>query len=127
MSGVVLRAASESATQGAVSSAGQRFQINSEVEFAFVIYNAAIDPATQSSNLVMETTLFRDGKNVKTNANTPISGANQPDLARLVISGVMRLQEDLEPGNYYLQVVIIDKAAKNKPPITQWVDFEIVK
>ena len=36
--------------------------------------------------------------------------------------------EDLEPGNYYLQVVITDKAAKNKqPPVTQWVDFEIVK
>ncbi|MCA1578009.1 MAG: VWA domain-containing protein [Acidobacteria bacterium] len=128
MSGVVLRAASESATQGAVGPAGQRFRINSEVEFAFVIYNAAIDPATQSPNLVMETKLFRDGKSVKSNANTPISSANQPDLARLVISGVMRLQEDLEPGNYYLQVVITDKAAKDKqPPVTQWVDFDIVK
>ncbi|HVF21825.1 MAG TPA: hypothetical protein VM941_02070, partial [Pyrinomonadaceae bacterium] len=101
---------------------------NSEVEFAFVIYNAAIDPATHSPNLLMETKLFRDGKNVKSNANIPITGANQPDLARLVISGVMRLQEDLEPGNYYLQVVITDKAAKGKQPtISQWADFEIVK
>jgi hypothetical protein len=40
----------------------------------------------------------------------------------------MRLQQDLEPGNYYLQVVITDKAAKAKqPPVTQWVNFEIVK
>ena len=131
ISGVVLRAASESATQGAVSSSGQRFKINSEVEFAFVIYNAAIDPATQSPNLMMETKLFRDGKEVKANANTPISAANQPDLARIVISGVMRLQEDLEPGNYYLQVAITDKTAKapkdKQPHIAQWVDFEIVK
>lgn len=131
LSGVVLRAASESATQGAVSSAGQRFKINSEVEFAFVIYNAAIDPATHSPNLVMETKLFRDGKDVKSNANMPITGAGQPDLARIVISGVMRLQEDLEPGNYYLQVVITDKAAKapkdKQLQIAQWVDFEIVK
>jgi VWFA-related protein len=128
MSGVVLRAASENATQGAVGPAGQRYQLNSEVEFAFVIYNAAIDPATQSPNLLMETKLFRDGKSVKSNANIPITGANQPDLARLVISGVIRLQEDLEPGNYYLQVVITDKAAKDKQlPATQWADFEIIK
>lgn len=60
--------------------------------------------------------------------NTALSGANQPDLARLLTTGVMRLQDDLEPGNYYLQVVITDKAAKHKqPPVTQWVDFEIVK
>jgi hypothetical protein len=38
------------------------------------------------------------------------------------------LPPDLEPGNYYLQVVITDIAARDKqPPITQWVDFEIVK
>jgi len=46
----------------------------------------------------------------------------------MIITNVMRLTPDLEPGNYYLQVVITDKAAKDKePPATQWVDFEIVK
>ena len=128
MSGVVLRAAAESATQGALMASGQRFRINSEVEFAFVIYNAAIDSATHSPSLVMETNLFRDGKIVKSNAGVPITGANQPDLTRLVISGAMRLQEDLEPGNYYLQVVITDKVTKDKQPsVTQWISFEIVK
>jgi hypothetical protein len=42
----------------------------------------------------------------------------------------MRLQQDLEPGNYYLQVLITDKAGKDKdkqPPVTQGVSFEIVK
>jgi hypothetical protein len=40
----------------------------------------------------------------------------------------MRLTPDLEPGDYYLQVVITDKAAKNKKSaVSQWVDFEIVK
>jgi hypothetical protein len=48
----------------------------------------------------------------------------------MVITNVMRLTPDLEPGNYYLQVLISDKNAKDKdkqPPATQWVDFEIVK
>jgi hypothetical protein len=40
----------------------------------------------------------------------------------------MRLTSDLEPGDYYLQVVITDKAAKDKrTAVTQWVDFEVVK
>ena len=83
----------ESATPGAWwIRPASAFGINSDVEFAFVIYNAAIDPATQLPNLVMETKLFRDGKSVRYSANTPINGANQADLARLVISGVMRLR-----------------------------------
>jgi hypothetical protein len=130
MSGVVLRAAAES-SQNAMMSTGQRFRINSDVEFAFVIYNAALDPATHLPSLMMETKLFRDGKSVKSTADIPISGESQPDLTRLVISGAMRLQEDLEPGNYYLQVVITDKAVKaakdKQPQVTQWVNFEIVK
>jgi VWFA-related protein len=132
LSGVVLRPAEESSEQAPVmaSPARRRFRANSDVEFAFVIYNAALDPATQLPSLVMETKLFRDGKVVKSGAELAIGGANQPDLARLFITGVMRLQQDLEPGNYYLQVVITDKAAKDKdkqPPVTQWVSFEIVK
>jgi hypothetical protein len=129
-SGIVLRAAEESSPETAVMATpnGRKFRVNSDVEFAFVVYNAAIDRATQLPNLVMETNLVRDGKVVKSGAQIPLSSANQPDLTRLLTSGVMRLQQDLEPGNYYLQVVITDKAAKAKqPPVTQWVNFEIVK
>jgi VWFA-related protein len=129
-SGIVLRAAEESSPETAVMATpnGRKFRVNSDVEFAFVVYNAAIDRATQLPNLVMETNLVRDGKVVKSGAQIPLSSANQPDLTRLLTSGVMRLQQDLEPGNYYLQVVITDKAAKAKqPPVTQWVNFEIAK
>jgi hypothetical protein len=53
---------------------------------------------------------------------------NQADLSRLFITGSVRLSSNLEPGNYYLQVVIVNKAVKDKQPsVTQWVDFEIVK
>jgi len=105
----------------------RRFPANSDLQFAFVVYNAAIDTATRLPNLTMQTRLFRDGKNVK-DAQTALDLKNQADLSRLFINGAVRLNSDLEPGNYYLQVVITDKAARDKqPPITQWVDFEIVK
>ena len=103
------------------SPAVRRYRVNSDLYFAFVIYNG-------SQNLLMQTKLFRDGKSVKSSAETAVDVTNQPDPSRMVITNVMRLTSDLEPGNYYLQVVITDKTAKEKePPATQWVDFEIVK
>jgi hypothetical protein len=50
------------------------------------------------------------------------------NLDRLFVTSALPLSPDLEPGSYYLQVVITDKNAKNKqPPVVQWVNFEIVK
>jgi hypothetical protein len=76
---------------------------------------------------VMETSLFRDGQRVGTETETAVSAVKQEDLGRLFTTGMVKLDQTLEPGSYYLQVVITDKAARNQqPPITQWVDFEIV-
>jgi VWFA-related protein len=97
------------------------FEPNSDLHFAFVTYNA-----TSTSNLVMEARLFRDGKNLHSGRETPIHVGSDP--GRLLVSGSVRLDSDLEVGNYYLQVVITDKNAKDKAaPLVQWIDFAIVK
>ncbi|HEV2835321.1 MAG TPA: VWA domain-containing protein [Pyrinomonadaceae bacterium] len=130
LSGVVLRGAGEAGTQNITMTnpAIRQFKAGSDLYFAFVAYNAAIDPATQSPNLLMETKLFREGKMIKSSGETVLDLANQPDPVRLLATGVMRLDPALEPGPYYLQVVITDRAVKDKqPPAIQWVDFEIVK
>ena len=122
LSGVVLQGIDQATQDSTMTSpAVRRYRVNSDLYFAFVIYNG-------SPNLLMQTKLFRDGKSVKSSAETAVDVANQPDPRRMIITNVMRLTPDLEPGNYYLQVVITDKTAKDKqPPATQWVDFEIVK
>src|ERR1051326_2265962 len=101
---------------------GTRFRLDSDLEFAFFAYNA-------TPNLVLQTKLFRDGKVVKANTETAVDVTNKDDLGRSLVTKVMRLTPDLEPGNYYLQVVIIYKAAKDKhsAAVSQWADFEIVK
>ena len=55
--------------------------------------------------------------------------SDQADPSRVAVNGVLRLTPELEPGNYYLQIVITDKdaPAKKVAPVIQWVDFEIVK
>jgi hypothetical protein len=99
------------------------FDPNSDVHFAFVTYNAL-----STSNLVMQARLFRDGKNVYSGSEEPINVGNQTDPGRLFVKGSMRLAPDLDLGDYYLQVVITDKSAKNKAvSVVQWISFEIVK
>lgn len=124
VSGIVLGA--DAGEENKMASPGsRRFDPNSDLNFAYVIYNAS-----QFANPVMETKLFRDGKNVYSGPEVPIQTAGHPDPARVVTSGKVKLNPDLEPGNYYLQIVITDKDkdAKSKVlPVVQWIDFQIVK
>lgn len=123
LSGVVLQTIADPAAGNTPlsSPAVRRYRANSDIYFAFAVFNG-------SPNLTMQTKLFRDGKSVKSSPETAVDTTNQGDPDRLVVTNVLRLPADLEPGDYYLQVVVTDKAAGAKqPPATQWVNFEIVK
>jgi VWFA-related protein len=121
VSGIVLSSgAREDATANTVT---RRFHTNSDLEFGYILYNAL-----QFAKPVMETKLFRDGKVVYSGPESPIQQSGQADPERVLVGDKVRLSPDLEPGFYYLQVVISDKDAKSKePPVVQWIDFEIVK
>ena len=55
-------------------------------------------------------------------------GKNQSDLSRVFVNAAFHLPPDLEPGDYFLQVAITDRASRDKQPSnTQWVGFEVVK
>lgn len=125
VSGIVLGTEDASGPQGAGTMANpgkRRFERNSRLYFAYMLYNLL-----PSQNLVSEAKLFRDGKNVFSGPETPIDTAKQKDEGRVFAPGVVQLGMDLEPGSYYLQIVVTDKSAKKPVPVVQWVDFEIVK
>lgn len=133
LSGIVLRGVTDIAETdpdavAAVSPAFRRFVPNSELQFALVVYNAAIDRSVGRPNLVMETKLFRNDKRVQSYPAMPVDMTNQPDPERIFATRIVQLGANLEPGHYYLLVEITDKTAKDKElPIAQWIDFEIVK
>lgn len=130
LSGIVLRDLSQTSTPAAVMAnpPARRFAANSNLYFGLMTYNASISPATRLPDLMVETKLFRDGKIIGSPSQTAVEIKNQSDLSRLFINGAFRLTPDLEPGNYFLQVAITDKASRDKQPTsTQWVGFEIVK
>ena len=125
LSGIVMSAATDGTKDG-VNTATRRFTSNSLVRFACGIYNASVDSTTHQPNLNLQIQLYRDGKQVLSSPPMPVDVRNQADPAHLLASGVLKLNPDLEPGFYYLQIVATDVLTKNGPAI-QWIDFEIVK
>src|SRR5258705_3276155 len=119
LSGIVMRglapAPSSVASQRSdANPALRRLRAGSNAQFACVIYNANIDATSHLPNLVMQARLFRDATNIYSSPPMVIDVSKQTDLSRVVANGVVGLDSALEPGNYYLQVVITDTLATQK-------------
>jgi hypothetical protein len=127
-SGVVLGVGIDNAKHELYNAGARRFAPNTDVYFAYMIYNATNESGVLR-NLVMQTKLFRDGKSVYSGPEEQVKVATNPgDLSRGFASGVVRLPPDMEPGNYYLQVTIKEIGVKDKvAAMVQWVDFEVQK
>src|SRR5437868_15497809 len=101
----------------------RRFSPNENLFFACMIYNA-----TQLGNPMMRAELFHDGKKLYSVPEVRVQTANQTDLNRVFVSGSLRLNADVDPASYYLEILIADKNAKEKTaPLMQWAEFEVVK
>jgi len=131
LSGIVLSAVAnpESTTSDTkMNPATRRFPSGIDVRFACAIYNALSDPTNHSANVSVQMQLYRDGKQVLSSPPMQLDTKNQADLVRLVVTGVFRLNPELEPGHYFLQLIATDSLAKEKQEhAKQWIDFEIVK
>ncbi len=105
----------------------RRFERGSILRYGYVIYNAKTDK-TQKPELLVQTRLIRDGKVVLEGVMKPFDASGQPDLQRLEAAGAVALGNELTPGNYILQIIVLDKLASEKRRVsTQYVEFEIVR
>jgi hypothetical protein len=98
------------------------------VDFRYHIYNAKVDRTTGRPRLQTQTRLFRDGQAVYASPLQPYDPGTQPGATRLEAGRRLQLGTQLSPGDYVLQVVVIDELVKGKRrTATQWIDFQIVK
>jgi len=110
------------------SPAVRHFSRGMLMDYAFIIYNARLDKATNKPQLFAQVRLFRDGKLVFTGKENSLALTNAPDWKRVTAGGSIQLGTDLAPGEYVLQVVVKDMLADEKHrTATQWMDFEIIK
>lgn len=110
------------------NTAVRRFHQGADLLFAYVIYKAERDKATNLPRLTSQVRMFRDGKLLYAGDSKTIDPSGQMDLERITASGALRLGPTLGLGQYILQVTINDREVDEKNgTATQWIDFEIVK
>jgi VWFA-related protein len=110
------------------SPAERRFKPGAILDYAYVIYGAKPDKGTGGPQLLTRLRLYRDGKLVYDGEPRPFNPETQTNLKQLIAGGSLRLASDLTPGEYALQVIAVDKLAKEKERLAAgWIDFEIVR
>lgn len=98
------------------------FAPGDEVLYGYQILNARGD-ANQKAEVESFARVFRDGREIFTGKPQPLNMSDQPDPNRLVGGGVLRLGAAMAPGDYVVQIVVNDKAAKSTA--AQWTDFQV--
>ena len=103
----------------------REFKKGTILNYGFTIYNAKL--AGTAPNLSYQTRVYREGKQIFEGAVQPVVPSTA-DLKAVGFTGALSLGASMEPGDYVLQVVIIDNLAKSpKNSAAQFVTFEIVE
>ena len=103
----------------------RRFRPGSILGYSYKIYNAELDKATRQPGLMVQVRLYKDGEVVTDGKPQALQLEQQTDVTRIADYGYLRLQPELVPGDYALQIVISDP--KTKETSSQWIDFEVLR
>jgi len=98
------------------------FAPGDDILYGYQILNARGD-ANQKPDVESFSRVFRDGQEIFTGKPQPLNIADEPNPNHLVGGGVLRLGAKMAPGDYVVQIVVNDKAAKSTA--TQWTDFQV--
>ncbi|MBK8466134.1 MAG: VWA domain-containing protein [Chloracidobacterium sp.] len=104
----------------------RRIKAGSLLSYNYFVYNAKLNSA-KLPQLQTKIRIFRDGKLILDGVQKPLALRGQTDMRRLRTRGGLAIGDKFMPGDYVLQVVVIDELTKAKQLIaTQFVQFEIV-
>ena len=97
------------------------FKRGTVLRYGFEIYNA------KSTNLQIKTRVFREGKLIFEGKPKPVETSGQTDAKVKKTGGAINIGEEMETGDYILQVVVTDDSAKEKfNNASQFVQFEVI-
>ena len=103
----------------------RRFKRGTVLRYGYEIYNARLD-AAKKPKLTTQVRIFRDGQLVLDGKKTPLELLGQTDLERIKSVGALSLGNEMQPGDYILQIIVTDHLAKEKQQVsTQFVQFEL--
>ena len=102
----------------------RRYQPGGVLAYTYNIYNAKPDNAAKKPKLTRQIRLYKSGKLILEGKETPVDAQPQTDVSRVQDFGVIRLNQDVQIGEYILQIVVRDTIADKT--VSQWIDFEVV-
>jgi VWFA-related protein len=106
----------------------RRFYAGDLLTYSYLIYGERPPGATGAPALYSQIRLFRGGNEVFKGDETLVVTSQRSSGGGIVAVDTFRLGERLEPGEYFLQVIVIDKLAPAEKQLSdQWIDFEVVK
>jgi VWFA-related protein len=105
----------------------RRFRAGEKVAYTYQVMNAQL-ASDGSPNVEVRAALHHDGKALGSSPAMPVNPKGQTDAKRLIVSNDFRLGKQLTPGDYTLQVTVVDRNAPEKhATAAQTADFEVVE
>jgi hypothetical protein len=104
----------------------RKFKRGSVIAYPYNIYNAKRGPDGKP-NLTVEVNLYQDDKLLIDGEPRPADLKTQSDWSRISDYGYLKLNPQVPPGDYTLQVIVRDIAAGKDATSTQWSDFQIIE
>ncbi|MGE3467648.1 MAG: hypothetical protein AB7J13_12020, partial [Pyrinomonadaceae bacterium] len=101
----------------------RQFRPGTALQFSYFVYNAKLD-RDQKPRLVQTYKLYRDNQPVFSSSAQSVPVDQMPTPKTVGVTGGIVLGAELLPGDYVLQVNIIDGLARGRQA-TQFVQFEI--
>jgi VWFA-related protein len=101
----------------------RRFRPNTILAYAYTLYNAQIDKATNQPKLTVQVNLYRDGKVISEGQPQAAQLEKLTDQTRINDYGYLRINAATQPGDYALQIIVKD--ALTNEVVSQSIDFEV--
>ncbi len=118
-------AQSEQRRQRELAMTLRRLPRNAVLDYAFHVYNAALNPATKQPQLISFTELYQNGKRIHQGQERPVALGENVTAQRVACFGQMSF-DNMAAGEYALRVVVKDQAANRKyAQVEQWIDFTV--
>jgi hypothetical protein len=101
----------------------RRFKAGDALTYSYLVYGTK---RNRASNLVSQIRVFQGDKEVFTNGGQPVVAINDANNEPLLAQGSLKLGAQLQPGEYFMQIVVTDRTASaDRRTSEQWIDFEI--
>lgn len=102
----------------------RQFRRNTILAYAYTLYNAQIDKATGQPKLSVQVNWYRDGKILSEGKPQISELEKQSDLTRISDYGYLRLNPNVQVGDYALQIIVKDLISNQTT--AQWIDFQVI-